>query len=87
VLQALWSTGDVTLLPSTYAYQVIDVLNFLDASEQISDLELLGSFTMSEYAPLKWAVTITVNNIEPIGSVTCLFSNGNAHQVDLNEFD
>lgn len=87
VLEQLWTTGDVTLLPSIYVYEVIDILDLMDASEKITDLELLGGFKIDEYKPDNWAVTVTVNNVEPIGSVTCLFSNNNAHDVDLNEYN
>lgn len=87
VLEQLWTTGDVTLLPFTYVYQVVEILDLLDASEKISDLALLGGFKIDEYKPDNWAVTVTVNNVEPIGSITCLFSNNNAHDVDLNEYN
>jgi plasmid maintenance system killer protein len=87
VLEQLWVEGDVTLLPSTYVYEVIEILTILDASEKITDVELLGGFKIDEYKSNNWAVTVTVNNVEPIGSVTCLYSNGNAHDVDLNEYD
>tara|TARA_R110002167_G_scaffold366451_1_gene597532 strand:+ start:16101 stop:16388 length:288 start_codon:yes stop_codon:yes gene_type:complete len=87
VLEQLWIEGDVTLLPSTYTYEVIDILTILDASERITDVELLGGFNIDEYKTNNWAVTVTVNNVEPVGSITCLFSNGNAHDVDLNEYN
>ena len=87
VLEQLWTTGDVTLLPSLYVYQVVDILDLIDASERITDLELLGGFTINEYKAKHWAVTVTVNNVEPIGSITCYFSNGKAHDVELNEYN
>ena len=86
VLQQLWQSGDVTLLPNTYVYQVIEILDDLDDATSVKDLELLGGFEISQSTPGYWAVTVTVNNVEPIGSVTCLFSNGNAYDVDLNEY-
>lgn len=87
ILERLWVTGNVTLLPSAYVYEVIEVLDLLDASEQITDLELLGGFKISRVKPDFWAVTITVNNIEPVGSITCIFSNNNAYDVNLNQYD
>tara|TARA_B100002003_G_C13953217_1_gene462083 strand:+ start:179 stop:466 length:288 start_codon:yes stop_codon:yes gene_type:complete len=87
VLEELWTTGDVTLLPSIYVYEVIDILDLLDASEKIADLELLGGFKIEEYEGDRWAVTVTVNNVEPVGSITCLFAAGDANDVELNEFD
>lgn len=87
VLQQLWQSGDVTLLPNTYVYQVVEILDDLDDAASVTDLELLGGFEISQSTPGYWAVTVTVNNVEPIGSVTCLFSNGNAYDVDLNEFE
>lgn len=85
-LEQLWVEGDVTLLPHIYVYEVVEILTFLDAAEKVTDVELLGGFKIDEYKPDHWAVTITVNNVEPIGSITCLYSNGNAHHVDLNEY-
>ena len=86
VLQQLWQSGDVTLLPNTYVYQVVEILDDLDDAASVKDLELLGGFEISQSTPGFWAVTVTVNNVEPIGSVTCLFSKGNVYDVDLNEF-
>jgi plasmid maintenance system killer protein len=87
VLKELWTSGDVTLLPSTYVYDVIEILDLLDASETITDLELLGGFKIDEYQPSNWAVTVTVNSVEPIGSVTCYYKQSKAYDVDLNEYD
>jgi len=87
VLKKLWITGDVTLLPSTYVYDVIEILDLLDASETITDLELLGGFKIDEYQPSTWAVTVTVNSVEPIGSVTCYYKQSKAYDMDLNEYD
>tara|TARA_R110001592_G_scaffold10447_2_gene54148 strand:- start:4712 stop:4999 length:288 start_codon:yes stop_codon:yes gene_type:complete len=87
VLKELWTTGDVTLLPSAYVYDVIEILDLLDASESITDLELLGGFKTDEYQPSNWAVTVTVNSVEPIGSVTCYYKQSKAYDVDLNEYD
>jgi hypothetical protein len=87
VLKKLWITGDVTLLPSTYVYDVIEILDLLDASETITDLELLGGFKIDEYQPSTWAVSVTVNSVEPIGSVTCYYKQSKAYDVDLNEYD
>jgi plasmid maintenance system killer protein len=87
VLKKLWTTGDVTLLPSTYVYEVIEILDLLDASETITDLELLGGFKIDEYQPSNWAVTVAVNSVEPIGSVTCYYKQSKAYDVDLNEYD
>jgi plasmid maintenance system killer protein len=87
VLKELWLTGDTGLLPSTYVYDVIEILDLLDASESITDLELLGGFKIDEYQPSNWAVTVTVNSVEPIGSVTCYYKQSKAYDVDLNEYD
>ena len=87
VLQEFFESGDVTLLPSAYVYEVAEVLEYLDAAIQITDLELLGGFTIYEYQPDNWSVTVTVNSVEPVGSVTCMFMNSNAYDVDLNQYD
>ncbi|WP_440904383.1 hypothetical protein ACMZOO_16435 [Catenovulum sp. SX2] len=87
VLERLWTTGDISLLPSIYVYEVIEVLDLLDSSTCITDLELLGGFKIDEYEPENWAVTITVNSVEPVGSVTCLYRHGDAYNVNLNEFN
>ncbi|WP_333607172.1 hypothetical protein [Arsukibacterium sp.] len=86
VLQQLWLSGDVTLLPNTYVYQVIAILDDLDDAASVKDFELLGGFEFSLHSPGYWAVTVTVNNVEPIGSVTCYFTAGQVYDVDLNEF-
>jgi hypothetical protein len=67
-------------------YEVADILGDLDNAEDITDLELLG-YAIIEYAPETWAVQITVNNVEPAGSVTCLYIESNAHDVDLRIYD
>ena len=85
VLERLWVEGDITLLPSTYVYDVIEILTLLDSSERITDVELLGGFKIDEYKPSNWAVT--VNSVEPIGSVVCLYHSGNVHDVDLNTYN
>ncbi|WP_299082485.1 hypothetical protein [uncultured Paraglaciecola sp.] len=85
-LETLWMTGDLTLLPSTYAWEVAEILDLLNAVTVVKDLELLGGFILDEYKPNQWAVTVTVNNVEPIGSVTCHYFDGRASEVDLNEF-
>ena len=68
-------------------YEVVDILNIMDAVEQATDFEFLGGFNIDEYSPDNWAVTITVNSVEPVGSVTCYFSSGNAYDVNLNTYD
>lgn len=87
VLQQLWQSGDITLLPNTYVYQVVEILDYLDDAASVKDLELLGGFEISQHTPGYWTITVTVNNVEPIGSVTCLFSNANVYDVGLNEFE
>ncbi|WDD98293.1 hypothetical protein [Thalassomonas actiniarum] len=87
VLEKLWTTGDISLLPNAYVHEVVEILTIMDAAEKATDLALLGGFKIDEYAPDNWAVTITVNSVEPVGSITCYFTRGNAHDVDLNEYD
>lgn len=85
-LENLWTGGDVTLYPNTYVYELVEVLTYLNAAVEATDLELLGGFKIEEYLPGNWSVTITVNNVEPIGSITCLFRTNEAHNVDFNEY-
>lgn len=87
VLKQLWVEGDITLLPSTYVYEVIEILTILDAPEIITDFELLDGFEINEYKPNNWAITVIMKSVVPIRNVTLLYSNGNAHDVDLNGFD
>ena len=87
VLQDLWMTGDTSLLSGLYVFQVVDILDLLDDVFQIEDLEQLGGFQVIEYLPGHWSVTVTVNNIESIGSVTCRYHKGNAYDVELREYD
>lgn len=88
LLEQLWVDDDLTLLPSTYVYKVVEILTILDGSEKITDVELLGGFKIDNHIkPNKSAVTVTVNNVEPIGSVTCLYCDGSAYDVDLKEYN
>ncbi|MDN4501404.1 hypothetical protein QX776_03285 [Alteromonadaceae bacterium BrNp21-10] len=86
LLQRMWEEADMTLLPNTYVHEVAEILMLLDAVEIINDLVLLGGFVVNEYKPDNWAVTVTVNDVEPIGSITCYFTKGSAYDVDLNEY-
>jgi hypothetical protein len=87
VLACLWTTGDISVLPSTYVYDIIEILDLLDASETILDIEKIGEdFKIEEYKPLHWAVTVTVNNIEYIGSVTCYFHQNKMFDVDFKQY-
>ena len=86
LLKDMWITGNTSLLPVTYSYEVADILTWIDSAEAIEDIELLGGFQVVEYQPSIHAVTITVNNVEPIGSVTFLYEDSNAYDVDLNEY-
>lgn len=90
-LEALWTEGDLTLYPNTYVYELVEVLTYLNSAIEATDLILLlrnrlGGFKVEEYLPENWSVTITVNNVEPIGSITCLFRTNEAHNVDFNEY-
>lgn len=87
LLKKLWQTGDISLLPNLYVYQVVEILDFLDDAKSVHDLLKIGEFQVQEYQPTQWALTVTVNNVEPIGSVVCHFYNGNAHEVDLNVYN
>ena len=87
LLEKLWTTGDLGLLPLVYVYQVIEILDLLDSAEKITDLELLGGFKIDEYQAEHWAVTVTVNSVEAIGSITCFYKQSNAYDVDINEYD
>jgi hypothetical protein len=84
-LKELWTASDETLQLPADVYDIIEILGLLDASEDITDLVLLGGFNIEEYQPSHWAVTVTVNNIKPIGSVTCYYRQGKAYDVDLND--
>ena len=86
-LEALWISGDITILPTAYLHEVIAILDLLDASEDINDLALLGGFRIEKIKQHTWSVTISVNGFETIGNITCLFKKNNAEAVDLNEYD
>ncbi|WP_159816888.1 hypothetical protein [Colwellia sp. 20A7] len=51
------------------------------------NVALSGGFQIEEYKPNNWSVTVKANNIESIGSGTCLYAGGNAHDVYLNEYN
>lgn len=87
-LELLWTTGDVSLLPQSLVYEVIDILDELDDAVCKADLENLGAYQFDKLSqPDAWAVTYTVNNVEPVGSITCVFKLGDIFDVDINQYD
>lgn len=85
-LEKLWVTGDVSLYPSLYVYELVDILSFVDATAHPNDLALLLNANVMEYLPRNWSVVVTVNSLEPIGSVSFHFSKKHAKNVDFTEY-
>ena len=83
----VWEQGDISVLPLVYNYQVRDILFDLDAAQVSTDLEDIGAVRYHPDYEDCWAVTVTVNNVEPCGSVTCEFWQGDCYNVDLNEYN
>ena len=86
-LEKLWVTGDMSLYSSLYVYELVDILTLIDATAQPNDLALLLNANVMLYLPANWSVAVTVNCLEPIGSITFHFSKNNAKNVDFMEYD
>lgn len=85
-LERLWTTGDVSLYSSLYVYELIDILTFVDATAHPNDLALLLNATVMEYLPRNWSVVVTVNRLEPAGSVNFQFTRKHANNLDFTEY-
>lgn len=87
-LARLWATGDVSLFSPLYVYELIDILTFIDATAQPKDLALLLNASIRQYLLGNWSIAVTVNRLEPIGSVTFQFccQKKHAKSVDFMEY-
>ncbi|MGJ8691489.1 MAG: hypothetical protein ACSHW0_03335 [Thalassotalea sp.] len=86
-LKIVWQTGNNGVLPIGYRHQVVDILFDIDAAHVPEDLEDLGAIQYNPDHEQAWSVTITVNNTEPCGAVTCDFWQGDCYNVDLREYN
>ena len=86
-IRTIWEQDDISVLPSTYNFQVRDVLFDLDAAHSVSDLSDIGAVQFNPEHDEFWSVTITVNNIEPCGAVLCDFWQGDCYNVELREYN
>ncbi|SET58904.1 hypothetical protein [Thalassotalea agarivorans] len=86
-LQKVWMLNDLSVLPFTYAHQVLNILFDLDAAYNVDDLADIGAVQYLSEDETSWAVTITVNNVEPCGAITCIFWQGDCYNVDIKEYN
>lgn len=89
-IRVIWEQDDISVLPSTYNFQVRqvrDVLFDLDAATTINDLSDIGSIQFNPDHQDCWSVTITVDNTEPCGAVLCDFWQGDCYNVELREYN
>lgn len=86
-LRIIWEHDDLSVLPNTHRYQVRDILFDLDAAHRIEDLEDIGATQFDPEHSECWSVTITVNNVEPCGAITCQFWQGDCYNIDLREYE
>jgi hypothetical protein len=86
-LKIIWEQDDIAVLPSTYNFQVRDVLFDLDAAQTIDDLSDIGAVQFNPDNKNAWSVTITVNNVEPCGAVLCDFWQGDCYNIELREYN
>ena len=84
-LLTMWQSDDDEWLPVAYRHKVWDALFDLDAASQVSDLIDIGAIKAEGSA--LWYVTVTVNNVEPCGAVTCFFSEGDCFSLDYREYN
>lgn len=74
-------------MPTTYNFQVRDILFDLDAADTIADLYDIGAIQFNPDHEKSWSVTVTVNNIEPCGAVVCDYWQGDCYNVELREYN
>ncbi|MDI4654245.1 MULTISPECIES: hypothetical protein [Pseudoalteromonas] len=85
LIRAVWEFDDVSVFPLTYGYEIRDILFDLDAAGVIADLEDIGAINYNPEHEEAWSITVTVNNVEPCGAVTCDFFQGDCYNVDFKE--
>lgn len=86
-IRAIWERDDLSVLPSTYNFEVRDVLFDLDGAQTVDDLIDISAIRFNPDHDESWSVTITVNNVEPCGAVLCDFWQGNCYNVELREYN
>jgi hypothetical protein len=86
-IRAIWERDDLFVLPSTYNFEVRDVLFDLDAAKTVEDLIDISAIQFNPDRDESWSVTITVNNVEPCGAVLCDFWQGDCYNVELREYN
>lgn len=84
-LLTMWQSDDDEWLPVAYRHKVWDALFDLDAASQVSDLTDIGAIKAEGSA--LWYITVTVNNVEPCGAVTCFFNDGDCFNLDYREYN
>lgn len=87
VLRVVWENDDLSILPTTYNRTVRDILFDLDAAQVCTDLEDIGAVKYHPTFEHCWSITVTVNNVEPCGAITCDFWQGDCYNVDLREYN
>ncbi len=85
MLGDFWRTNKSDL-PNTYKWSILGILEDLDAAAEVKDLEDIGAKEHSSYSE-GWYITITVNNVEPCGVITCIFYDGNCYDVNFKEYE
>ena len=86
-IRAIWERDDLFVLPSTYNFEVRDVLFDLDAAKTVEDLIDISTIRFNPDRDESWSVTITVNNVEHCGAVLCDFWQGDCYNVELREYN
>jgi hypothetical protein len=85
-LRSGWERDDWEAFPTIYRFRVRDVLYDLDAATVPDDLFDLGAKPHSEVEDA-WYVTVTVNNVEPCGALSCIFYQGDCYDLDFKEYE
>jgi len=86
-LRIIWEQNDISVLPSSYNFQVQNVLFDLDAAYTVNDLSDIGAIQFNPEHEECWSVTITVNNVESCGAVLCDFWQGDCYNIELREYN
>lgn len=83
-LEHFWTTGDDSAFDFVVKDEIRKILDLLDMSISVKDFSEFADFKVEEYELDHWAASITVNNVEPVGSITFKFYQENAHDVNYH---
>ena len=85
-LELFYTQGKIEF-NSLFVCDVSDILARLDHVSGTGDLEVLFGCRLTKYGPCQYAVTVTVNGVEPNGAIKFKFIDGHACDLDLVQYE